>query len=292
MNKQLKEKFIEAILDNLDDEKAERILKSFVDKLDDDSPLRNAEGGSGARIPPGGSLSTLSAPSEEKSERDNIIEQISNMYLPEENQLEAQKIIIAKLKEDAQQTPCNHKWRVGAGIGGLKDKEIISNGLNIWCEDCDEKLRAMYDPSEDIKFAPQTKTAPNSSQHKTSEVANKNLGSNPSISEAKTGDNDQTNSAPYQECSKCKINYAVCNCSEDPTQDTDKRRADAESLRKKRYKGQTKNITISAEDLCSCEHNRQTHDKKGCNLVGCYCWSFKLEETYASFQDKGVKKNE
>ena len=38
----------------------------------------------------------------------------------------------------------NHKWRVGSSNGILKDKKIVKDTLNIWCEDCNIKIKAKY----------------------------------------------------------------------------------------------------------------------------------------------------
>lgn len=40
-----------------------------------------------------------------------------------------------------------HKWRVGSGVAELIDKTIITTCLNIWCENCDKKIKARYFPS-------------------------------------------------------------------------------------------------------------------------------------------------
>ena len=47
-----------------------------------------------------------------------------------------------------------HKWRVGSSNAVLKDKKIIKESLNIWCEKCDKKIKAYY--NSDIKFKRRT----------------------------------------------------------------------------------------------------------------------------------------
>ena len=39
-----------------------------------------------------------------------------------------------------------HKWRVGSTIAKFRLKKITNVGINIWCEDCKEKLVAKYQP--------------------------------------------------------------------------------------------------------------------------------------------------
>ena len=45
-------------------------------------------------------MSLMSIANKDKTEKEKIIEKISNMYFPEENQLNCQKVIIQKLRED------------------------------------------------------------------------------------------------------------------------------------------------------------------------------------------------
>ena len=37
-----------------------------------------------------------------------------------------------------------HKWKVGSGIGELVKGKIKRIGLNIWCENCNKKIKAKY----------------------------------------------------------------------------------------------------------------------------------------------------
>lgn len=39
-----------------------------------------------------------------------------------------------------------HRWRVGSGIGGVRNNKIVTLGLNIWCEKCNKKIKAKYSP--------------------------------------------------------------------------------------------------------------------------------------------------
>lgn len=42
---------------------------------------------------------------------------------------------------------CKHKWRVGSYIGYFIGKQIRKKGINIWCENCNKKIKAYYNPS-------------------------------------------------------------------------------------------------------------------------------------------------
>ncbi len=37
-----------------------------------------------------------------------------------------------------------HKWRVGSGVGEFIRGSIVKTKLNIWCERCDNSLKASY----------------------------------------------------------------------------------------------------------------------------------------------------
>jgi len=37
---------------------------------------------------------------------------------------------------------CRHKWKIGAGIGGIVKKKIKKIGLYIFCEKCRKTIRA------------------------------------------------------------------------------------------------------------------------------------------------------
>jgi len=43
-----------------------------------------------------------------------------------------------------------HRWRVGSSNARLKGKKIIKYSLNIWCENCNKKVRAYYNST--VKF--------------------------------------------------------------------------------------------------------------------------------------------
>jgi len=44
-----------------------------------------------------------------------------------------------------------HKWRVGSKNGELIGKRIIATSLNIWCEDCNKKIKANLYPYYKLK---------------------------------------------------------------------------------------------------------------------------------------------
>ena len=44
-----------------------------------------------------------------------------------------------------------HKWRVGSSNAKIVDKKIVKDTLNIWCENCDKKIKAKYEPHWKIK---------------------------------------------------------------------------------------------------------------------------------------------
>ncbi len=44
-----------------------------------------------------------------------------------------------------------HKWRVGAGIGEIINKKIVTTKLNIWCERCDKVIKANYFGDYELK---------------------------------------------------------------------------------------------------------------------------------------------
>lgn len=39
-----------------------------------------------------------------------------------------------------------HSWRVGSFIGYFIGKQIRKKGINIWCENCNKKIKAYYKP--------------------------------------------------------------------------------------------------------------------------------------------------
>lgn len=45
-----------------------------------------------------------------------------------------------------------HKWRVGSGIAEFIVGEIKATGFNIWCEKCDKKIKAKYEPHKALKM--------------------------------------------------------------------------------------------------------------------------------------------
>ncbi len=51
-----------------------------------------------------------------------------------------------------KQKECRHRWRVGAGIGGIINGKFETIGLNIWCEKCSKKIKAKYYPKHEIHF--------------------------------------------------------------------------------------------------------------------------------------------
>lgn len=44
-----------------------------------------------------------------------------------------------------------HRWRVGSGIAGFIKGKIIKTKLNIWCENCDKKIKANYFSTYELK---------------------------------------------------------------------------------------------------------------------------------------------
>jgi len=50
---------------------------------------------------------------------------------------------------------CKHKWRVGSHNGVMVNGKIIKVSLNIWCEGCNKKIKAML--KSDIKFKRRSK---------------------------------------------------------------------------------------------------------------------------------------
>jgi len=44
-----------------------------------------------------------------------------------------------------------HKWRIGAGVGELIGKKLITTKLNIWCEKCDKIIKANYFSDFELK---------------------------------------------------------------------------------------------------------------------------------------------
>ena len=46
---------------------------------------------------------------------------------------------------------CNHKWRVGSKNGELIRERIIITSINIWCENCNKKIKASLYPYYKLK---------------------------------------------------------------------------------------------------------------------------------------------
>jgi len=38
----------------------------------------------------------------------------------------------------------NHKWRAGSGNAEIVNGKLVTTSLNIWCENCDKKIKAYY----------------------------------------------------------------------------------------------------------------------------------------------------
>ena len=43
-----------------------------------------------------------------------------------------------------------HKWRVRSKNGIIKNKKIVAESINIWCERCGKVIKAYYEPREKI----------------------------------------------------------------------------------------------------------------------------------------------
>lgn len=41
-----------------------------------------------------------------------------------------------------------HRWRVGAGVGEIRNLKLVTTSLNIWCEKCGKKIVAYYFPKD------------------------------------------------------------------------------------------------------------------------------------------------
>ena len=45
----------------------------------------------------------------------------------------------------------NHKWRVGSKNGELIKGKVVAISLNVWCEDCNKKIRVSLYPYYKLK---------------------------------------------------------------------------------------------------------------------------------------------
>ena len=58
---------------------------------------------------------------------------------------EEDMLALRKLVKNIERESINkHKWRVGSSNAIIKNKKIVKDTLNIWCEDCDKIIKAKY----------------------------------------------------------------------------------------------------------------------------------------------------
>lgn len=144
---------------------------------------------------------------------------------------------------DVPSTLCEHRWRVGGGVGNIKDNEIVKEAINIWCEDCGKMIKAKYKPYEEINLTKRNVEDTFCECNSGLILAN--------LSEGK-------GKCPICNKSK-KLNNRLKNMS-------------------KMFSEDRQSVSISGEDICKCDHERVTHDIKGCNV--CSCIKFRIQDNY------------